>query len=97
MRCLDVVRMIISPSSAHSFRIPVVGNYIVTIRELFVTDGAFSVLLDNLPIQQFPHFSRRPELPISSRVMRIINPLHAHPYYYCCLAFLSDRFPAAAE
>jgi hypothetical protein len=74
----------------------VVWHDVVVIRKLFATDGAFPILLDNLPVQQFPHFGWRPEFPISSRVMRIINALHAHPYYYCCLAFLSDRFPAAA-
>src|ERR1700722_17338175 len=73
MCCLDIVWVVISPGSSHSFRIPVVGDHIVIIRELFVTDGAFSVLLDNLPIQQFPHFSRRSEFPISPRMMRIIN------------------------
>ena len=59
MRCLDVVRVIISPSSAHSFRIPVVWNHIVIVCELFVTDGAFPVLLDDLPVEKFPHFGRR--------------------------------------
>jgi hypothetical protein len=96
MRCLDVVRVIISPSSVHSFRIPVVGNHIVIVCELFMTNGAFPVLLDDLPVQQFPHFRAGPEFPISSRVMRILNAPHAHPYY-CGFAFLSDRFPATAE
>ena len=31
---------------------------VVVVCELFVADGAFPVLLDNLPIQQFPHFCR---------------------------------------
>ena len=84
--------MIISPSSAHSFRIPVVGNHVVIICELFVTDGAFSVLLDNLPIQQFPHFSRRSEFPISPRMMRIINA--SNPRLQS--APIGRLFPAAA-
>src|ERR1700722_1491151 len=71
MRCLDVIRVIISPSSAQSFWIPVVRNHIVIVCELFMTNGAFPVLLDNLPVQQFPHFRAGPEFPISSRVMRI--------------------------
>lgn len=50
MRCLDVVWMIVSPSSAHSFWIPVVWSYIVIVCELYVADCAFSVLFDNLPI-----------------------------------------------
>jgi hypothetical protein len=55
MRCLDIIWVVIPPRSAHSFRIPVVGNYIVIVCELFMADSAFPVLLDNLAIQQFPH------------------------------------------
>ena len=73
MCCLDIVWVIIPPRSSHSFGIPVIWNHVRVIRELFVTDRAFPVLLDNLPIQQFPHFSRRPEFPISPRMMRILN------------------------
>jgi len=73
MCCLDIFRMIITPRSSHPFGIPVIWNYIRVIREFFVADGAFPVLLDNLAIQQFPHFSGGPEFPISPRVMRILN------------------------
>ena len=73
MRCLDIVRMIVPPRSSHPFGIPVIWNYIRVICELFVADGALPVLFHNLPIQQFPHFSRRPEFAISSRMMRILN------------------------
>src|ERR1700733_10810685 len=73
MCCLDIVWVVISPRSSHAFGISVVGYDVVVIGELFIADGAFSVLLDNLPIQQFPHFSRRSEFPISPRMMRIIN------------------------
>ena len=97
MRCLDIVWVVVSSTSAHSFWIPVVRHHIVIVCELFVANRASPILLDNLAVQQFPHFSWRPEFPISSRVMRILNALHTHPYYYCCLAFLSDWFPAAAE
>ena len=72
---LDVVRMIISPSSSHSLGIPMVWDDVAVVRELFVADGAFPVLLDNLPLQEFPHLSWGPEFPISSRVMRVFNPL----------------------
>src|SRR5271156_3811763 len=73
MRCLNIVWVVISPRSSHAFGISVVGYYVVVIGEPFIADGAFSVLLDNLPIQQFPHFSRRSEFPISPRMMRILN------------------------
>jgi hypothetical protein len=35
-----------------------VWHDVVVIRELFVADGALSVLLDDLPVQQFPHLRR---------------------------------------
>jgi hypothetical protein len=73
MRCLDIVWVIIPPRSSHPFRLSVVWHDVIVIRELFVTDRAFPVLLDNLPIQQFPHFSEGPEFPISPRMMRILN------------------------
>ena len=74
-----------------------VWDDVVVVRELFVADGAFPTLFfDNLAVQELSHLSRGSEFSISSRVMRILNTLHAHPYY-CCLAFLSDRFPATAE
>ena len=73
MRCLDIVWVIIPPRSSRSFGISVVRNDIVVVCELFVADGAFPVLLDNLPILQFPHFGRGPEFAISPRMRRIIH------------------------
>ena len=48
--------MVVPPRPSHSFRVPVVRHDIVVIRELLVADGAFPVLFDNLPVQQFPAF-----------------------------------------
>ena len=50
-----------------------VRNYIVIACEFFVADRAFPVLLDNLSIQQLPHFAWGPEFPVSPRMMRILN------------------------
>jgi hypothetical protein len=41
-----------------------------------VTDCAFSVLLNDLPVQQFPHFGWRPELAVSPGVVRIFDALN---------------------
>jgi hypothetical protein len=65
--------MVVSPSSSHSFGIPVVWNDVVVVRELFVANCAYSLLFANFPLQKFPHFSGRPELSISPRMMRIFN------------------------
>ncbi len=42
--------MVISPRTAHSLRLLVVRHDIVVIRELFMADRAFLVLLDNLAV-----------------------------------------------
>jgi len=97
MSCLNIVWMIVSPSSAHSFGVSVVRDDVVVVSELFVTDGAYASLLSDFPVQHLAHLGRRSQFPVSSWVMRIINALHSHPYYYCSFAFLSYRFPAAAE
>jgi hypothetical protein len=50
MCCLDIVRMVIPPRSSHSFRVLVVRYHIVVIREVFVADGAYPALLENLSV-----------------------------------------------
>jgi hypothetical protein len=87
--------MIVPPRASHPFGISMVRDYIAIARKLFVANRAFPILLNDLAVQELSHLSGGSEFPISSWVMRILNALHAHPYY-CCLAFLSDRFPAAA-
>ena len=77
MRCSNIVWVIVSPSPSHALGILVVRYNIVVIRELFVADCAFPILLDNLPVQLFSHFCWGPDFPIPSRVMRIFNSLHA--------------------
>jgi hypothetical protein len=51
MGCLDIVRMVISPSSSHPFRISVVWHNVVVVGEFFMADGTFPVLFDDFPIQ----------------------------------------------
>ena len=58
MCCLDIVWMIVSPSSSHSFGILVVGDNIAVIREVFVADGAYPALLPNLAVQKLSHLGR---------------------------------------
>ena len=54
-----------------------VRHDIAIICKLFVADRAYSVLLDNLPVQQLPHLGRRPEFSISSGVVRIFDTLNS--------------------
>jgi hypothetical protein len=55
MNCLNIVGMIVSPSSSHAFGLDVVGHNLVVIREGLVADRALPVLLDNFSVQQLPH------------------------------------------
>jgi hypothetical protein len=79
MCCLDIIWMIVSPRSSHSFGISVVRHYVVVIRELMVADGTDAVLFGDFPLQQFPHFGGGPEFPIPPWVVRIINAPNTRP------------------
>jgi hypothetical protein len=65
--------MVVSPRPSHSFGIPVVWYNVVVVGELFVADRTDPVLFNNLPVQEFPRFSGRPEFPISPGMMGIFN------------------------
>jgi len=63
VRCLDIVRVIVSPLPSYSFGVFVVRNDVVVVGKLFVTDRTFLVLLDNLLIRMMSsreRFSSRP-------------------------------------
>ena len=80
MCCLDIVRVIISPAPTHPFGVLVIRHDVAVIGELFLANGGFPVLLDNLAVQQFSHLCWRAELSISSWVMRIFDTLNAETY-----------------
>ncbi|MGA2373830.1 MAG: hypothetical protein ABSG11_24510 [Candidatus Korobacteraceae bacterium] len=73
MHGLDIVRMVVSAGSSHTFGLDVVGHDLGKLREGFAADCTFPVLLGDLSVQQFPHLGWRPEFPISPRVVRIID------------------------
>jgi hypothetical protein len=56
MCCLHIVGMVVSPCTAHSFGLDMVGYDLAAIGEGSVADRAFSVLLHDLTVQQLPHF-----------------------------------------
>ena len=76
MRGLDIVRMVISPGSSHSFWVPVVRDDVTVIREFLLTYCTFTALLGDLPIEQLPHLSWRSKFPISPGVMRVVYALN---------------------
>jgi len=65
--------MVIAPRASNPFRILVVRDDVVVVREVFVANGAYPAMLDNLSVQKLPHLGRGPQFPISSRVMRIFD------------------------
>src|SRR5438876_9794120 len=71
--------MVISPRTAHSFRVLVIRYDIGIVGELFVADGAFPVMLHNLPVQKLTHLCWRPVFDILA-VVRIFDPLHSKSY-----------------
>jgi hypothetical protein len=77
MHCLDILWVIVPPRSTHSFWVPMVRDHIVIVRELFVADRADTSLFSDLSVEQFSHFGRRPQFPISTGMMRIFDSLHA--------------------
>ena len=66
MHGLDIVRMIVSPRSSHASGMNVVGDDVVVVGEGFLADGASSVLLDDLAMEQLPHLRVGTELPVSA-------------------------------
>src|ERR1700733_13942556 len=56
MHCLDIVGMIVSPGSARASWIDVVGHDVVVVGEIQVAEGAFPALLDDLAVEDLPHF-----------------------------------------
>ena len=75
--CLNIVRVIVSPGSTHSFRIPMIWDHVVIVGEFFMADGANATLLPDLPAQEFAHLRRRPKFAVAPRMMLIFNPLNS--------------------
>ena len=94
MNSLDVFRVVVSPGSSHAAGMNVVGHHVTAVRELPITESAFAVLGNDLPVEELPHFAVGAEFPVSPGMMRIFNAPNAH----LARPFLSrDCFSAAAE
>jgi hypothetical protein len=50
MRRPDIVWVVVSPRSPHSFGISMIRHDISVVGELFVTDGTLPVLVDDFPV-----------------------------------------------
>lgn len=78
MHGLDVVRMIVPPRSSHSTGIDVVRNDVAVIRELSLAESANAVLGGDLSVHQLTYFGVGTDLPISTRMLRIVDSADAH-------------------
>ena len=87
---LNVIRMIVSPRSAHTAGMDMVGYDVAIVGEWFVTKGALATLGGNLPVEEFPHFPVGAEFPVSPGVMRVFDAPNAHPtlalFFWDCLS-----------
>ncbi len=75
----DIVGMVISFGRTHAFRHYMIRDDFGAVNERFAANPAFHVLLNDLAGQQSPHFRWRPEFPVASRVMWILNALNGTP------------------
>ncbi len=76
MHGLDIVRMVVSAGASHSFWLSVVRYDVAAVGKFVAANGTFPSLLDDLPVQQLPHLSWRPEFTVPPRVMRIFDALN---------------------
>ena len=84
--------MIVPPRSSHAAGIDVVGDNVGVVGELFIADTAFAFLGHNLLIQQLSHFRIGADLPISARVLGIVNAPDSHlPHAFLPLESLLGR------
>ena len=76
MNCLDILGVVISPRTSHSFGLNVVWNNFVAIREGGFADCTLPLLLGDLSVQQFPHFGRRANFAIPPGVVTVFDALN---------------------
>jgi hypothetical protein len=91
---LNIVRVIVSPSSAHAFGMDMIGYDVGVLGEFLLTKGANALLCHDLPVKQFPHFAIRAEFPVPPGMMRILNAPNTH---LVLASFSRDCLSSAAE
>jgi hypothetical protein len=75
---LDVVGMIVSPRSAHTFRTDVIRHNIAVVGEPFIAEGADAILSNDLPVEELPHLAIGAEFPVSAGMARVVNSADTH-------------------
>jgi hypothetical protein len=72
----------------------VVGHDVVVVGERHLANGALPVLLNYFSIEQLPHFRFGAKLAVSSRMVRVFDPLHSEASDLACLL---DQLAATAR
>jgi hypothetical protein len=75
---LNIVRVVVPPSTAHAFGMDMIGYHVAVIGEPLLAEGADTLLGDDLPIQELPHLAVRTEFPVSPGMMLIFDAPNAH-------------------
>ena len=83
MRRLDVVWMVIAPWRSHAFRLDVIRDHIMAIDKRLMADSADSFLFGDLPGEEFSEFCWGTKLPVSSRMIWVVDALDAPCLFSC--------------
>lgn len=75
---LNIVRVIVPPSSARAFGMDMIGYDVAIVSELLLAESADALLGDDLPIQELPHLAIRSEFPVSPGMLRILDMANTH-------------------
>jgi hypothetical protein len=70
--------MIVPPSPVHAAGMDMIRHHVSVVGQLFIAEGAYALLGDNLPVEKFPHFAVRAEFPVSPGMMRVFDAPNAH-------------------
>ena len=67
-----------------------VGHHVAVIGEPLLAEGAESILLDDLPVEELPHLTVGPKFPVSPGMMRVFNAPNSHRalafFFWDCLS-----------
>ncbi len=79
MDSLNVLRVVVSPCASHPAGVDVVGHDVAVIGQPLLAESAETILRGDLPVEELPHFAVRAEFPVSPGMLRILDPVNAHP------------------
>jgi hypothetical protein len=95
MNCLNIVRVVVPPCSAHAFGMDVIGHHVAVVSEPPLAESANALLGDNFPVKELPHFAIGAEFPVSPGMLRILDTPNSHlalaPFSWDCLSSTAEE------